>query len=44
MAPLIEIWDLWVRFGIAEAVKGISFSLDNGEVLGLVGESGLGKM
>ena len=43
MAALIEIRELQIRFGAAEAVRGISLSLDEGEVLGLVGESGSGK-
>ncbi len=44
---LLEIADLSVHFhtpeGIARAVDGVSFHLDTGETIGLVGESGCGK-
>ena len=40
---LIEVNDLHVRYGAYEAVKGVSFSLGEGDILGIVGESGSGK-
>jgi peptide/nickel transport system ATP-binding protein len=43
MGALLDIRDLQIRFGAAEAVRGISIQLAEGEVLGLVGESGSGK-
>src|SRR5712691_4399778 len=45
--PLLEVRDLRTSFflegGEARAVDGVSFALDAGRVLGLVGESGCGK-
>ena len=40
---ILEVEDLWVRFGNADAVRGISFHIDDGETVALVGESGSGK-
>ena len=40
---LLTVTDLHVRYGSFEAVKGVSFSLGEGEILGIVGESGSGK-
>jgi oligopeptide/dipeptide ABC transporter ATP-binding protein len=46
-APLLEVSDLRVRFSLAKggltAVDGVSFRLDDGEALGIAGESGCGK-
>jgi peptide/nickel transport system ATP-binding protein len=47
MGPLVEVNDLHVEFstrdGIVRAVNGISFSLEPGRVLTILGESGSGK-
>src|SRR5438045_4797644 len=47
MAHLLEVRDLHTHFptraGLVRAVNGVSFYLDRGELLGLVGESGCGK-
>ena len=43
MQGLVEVADLHVRYGAHEAVRGVSFSLGRGEILGIVGESGSGK-
>ena len=41
--PLLEAKDLRISYGSFEAVKGVSFTLKRGEILGIVGESGSGK-
>jgi peptide/nickel transport system ATP-binding protein len=41
--PLLEIENLHIWFGATEVVRGVSLTLNRGEVLGLVGESGSGK-
>ncbi len=47
MAALLEVKDLRTHFftydGVVKAVDGIDYELEQGETLGLVGESGCGK-
>ncbi|HCO25821.1 ABC transporter ATP-binding protein [Gimesia maris] len=40
---MVEVKNLWVRYGKYEAVKGISFSIPKGEVFGFIGPNGAGK-
>jgi ABC-2 type transport system ATP-binding protein len=39
----IEVTDLVKTYGTIEALKGISFSVDEGEIFGLIGPNGAGK-
>lgn len=41
--PFLEIKDIYKSFGKTEVLKGISFSLDEGEVISIIGSSGSGK-
>ena len=45
--PVIEVKDLVVHYetsdGVVEAVNNVSFAINKGEILGLVGETGAGK-
>ncbi|HTA74270.1 MAG TPA: ABC transporter ATP-binding protein [Gemmatimonadaceae bacterium] len=43
MAPLVAVRDLVKRYGAVRAVEGVSFDIERGETLALVGESGCGK-
>jgi ribose/xylose/arabinose/galactoside ABC-type transport system permease subunit/ABC-type branched-subunit amino acid transport system ATPase component len=41
--PALQVSDITKRFGPVVALRGVSLSLDGGEVLGLVGDNGAGK-
>jgi len=41
--PAIEVTDLRKSYGTVEAVRGISFAVERGEVFGLLGPNGAGK-
>ena len=42
-AAAIEVQNIVKRYGSFEAVKGVSFSVANGEIFGLLGPNGAGK-
>jgi ABC-2 type transport system ATP-binding protein len=43
MPPVLEVNDIQKRFGTVEALRGVSLSVDEGEMFGLLGPNGAGK-
>jgi branched-chain amino acid transport system ATP-binding protein len=41
--PLLEVLDVRARYGAIEALKGVSLTVDEGEVVTLIGSNGAGK-
>lgn len=41
--PIVEISNLWKRYGTTTALAGVSLTVDGGEAFGLLGPNGAGK-
>ena len=40
---ILEVKDLEVYYGVIQAIKGISFEVNQGEIIALIGANGAGK-
>jgi branched-chain amino acid transport system ATP-binding protein len=43
MKPLLDVKDLQIHYGMVQAVKGVSFQVNGGEIVTLIGANGAGK-
>ena len=41
--PIVDVINLRKRYGLVQAIKGISFSIGKGEIVGFLGPNGAGK-
>ncbi|HYO60950.1 MAG TPA: ABC transporter ATP-binding protein, partial [Actinomycetota bacterium] len=41
--PLLELKDVHVRYGVIEAVKGVNLTVNEGQIVTLIGGNGAGK-